>query len=127
MTEEVAGLLKRAREEKGLSLKETETEARIPAYYLQILEGEVDLRLLADVLYLIPFLRAYSVFLGLDPATMVAQFIAAIQHGETRYEPPPSNPDRFSSRTVVVLSILAGLAVLSLLWISGAHGQVPWQ
>ncbi|MBI3304516.1 MAG: helix-turn-helix domain-containing protein [Deltaproteobacteria bacterium] len=122
MTEEVASALKRAREEKGLSLKEAESRARIPAHYLQILEGEGDPRLLADALYLVPFLRTYSVFLGLDPAVTVAQFIAAMQKGETPGGPPPPKPSRFSSRTVVVLLILAGLAALSLLWITGEHG-----
>ena len=123
MTEEVAGLLKRAREEKGLSLKETEAEARIPAYYLQILEGEGDPRLLADALYLVPFLRAYAVFLDLDPAALVAQFIAALQQkGDTEYGPPPSKPSRLSSRTVTMLLILAGVAVLSFVWIISVRG-----
>ena len=123
MTEEVAGLLKRAREEKGLSLKETEAEARIPAYYLQILEGEGDPRLLADALYLVPFLRAYAVFLDLDPAALVAQFIAALQQkGDTEYEPLPSKPSQRFSQRVVVLLILAGLAVLSFVWIISVRG-----
>src|SRR5215510_5281755 len=78
MTEEVASILKRVREEKGLSLKEAEAGAHVPGHYLQILEGEGDQRLLADVLYLVPFLRTYSVFLGLDPAVTVAQFLVAV-------------------------------------------------
>ena len=123
MTEEVAGLLRRAREEKGLSLKETEAEARIPAYYLQILEGEGDPRLLADTLYLVPFLRAYAVFLDLDPAALVAQFIAVLQQkGEPEYEPPPSKPSRLFSQKVVALLILAGPAVLSFVWIISVRG-----
>jgi hypothetical protein len=84
--ESVASLLKRSREEKSISLKDAEKETRVPAHYLQILEGEGDPRLLADVLYLIPFLRTYSLFLGLDPALTIPQFIAGIQKGEA-----PSN------------------------------------
>ena len=127
MTEEVAGLLKRAREEKGLSLKEAGAGTRIPVHYLQILEGQGDSRLLADALYLIPFLRMYSVFLGLDPAVTVTHFIAAMQKGETLGGSPPAKPSRFFSRMVVVLLILAGLAVLSFLWITGERGQISWQ
>jgi len=82
MTEEVAGLLKQTREEKQLSLKDVEASTRIPVHYLQILEGEGDIRLLADTLYLIPFLRTYSAFLELDPAVTVAQFIEGLQKGE---------------------------------------------
>jgi len=116
--EEVAGMLKRAREEKGLSVKEAETGARVPAHYLQILEGEGDSHLLADTLYLVPFLRSYSIFLGLDPAVTVARFIAAVQKGENQARPAPPKPSRFSSRVIVVIVILAGLAALAFLWIT---------
>jgi cytoskeletal protein RodZ len=122
MMEEVAGLLKRTREEKGLSLKDTEAKTRIPFHYLQILEGEGNTRLLADTLYLIPFLRAYSAFLGLDPALTVSQFVAAVQKGEPQGPVSPSKPRRLFSRTLFVLVILAGLVVLSLLWISREPG-----
>jgi cytoskeletal protein RodZ len=122
MTEEVAGLLKRTREEKGLSLKDTEAKTRIPFHYLQILEGQGNTRLLADILYLIPFLRAYSAFLGLDPALTVSQFVAAVQKGESQGPVSSPKPRRLFSRTLFVLVILAGLVVLSLLWISGESG-----
>ena len=82
MMEEVAGLLRQTREEKQLSLKDVEASTHIPAHYLQILEGGGDARLLADALYLIPFLRNYSLFLGLDPAVTVTQFIEGMQKGE---------------------------------------------
>jgi cytoskeletal protein RodZ len=122
MTEEVASMLKRAREEKGLSLVEAEARAHVPAHYLQILEGEGDPRLLADVLYLVPFLRTYSSFLGLDPAVTVAQFLTAVQKGDPLGNPVVSKPSRLSSRMVVMLLILVGVVALSFLWISGQHG-----
>ena len=122
MTEEVAGLLKQAREEKQLSLKDVEASTHVPVHYLQILEGGGDARLLADSLYLIPFLRTYSVFLGLDPSVTVSQFIEGMQKGDpTAGQPAPkSGPSR--SRVVVALLILAGLVVLSFWWITGEHG-----
>lgn len=123
MTEEVAGLLKRAREDKGLSFKEAEEQTHIPRYYLQILEGEGDPRLLADTLYLIPFLRTYASFLGLDPAVTVAQFIGSMQKGEAAAAPLPATSKRFFSRTLAVLLILAGLAALSFWWLVGEHGS----
>jgi cytoskeletal protein RodZ len=122
MTEEVARVLKQKREERGLSPEDAEAATRIPAHYLRILEGRGDSRLLADALYLIPFLRSYSAFLGLDPALTVAQFIAAMQKGEAMGGPPPSKPGRSFPRVAVVFLILAGLAVLSFLWIAGEHG-----
>jgi cytoskeletal protein RodZ len=120
--EEVASMLKRAREDKGISLKDVETETRVPTHYLQILEGEGDSRLLADVLYLIPFLRTYSLFLGLDPAVTVPQFIVAVQRGATPSSLPPVPSRRFFSRPVFLFLMLAGLLVLSLLWIASEHG-----
>jgi len=119
--EAVADLLKRSREGKGISLKDVEKEIRVPTHYLQILEGAGDLRLLADVLYLIPFLRTYSLFLGLDPALTIPQFIAGIQKGEA-----PSNvfippPRRLFSRSTFVVLTLVGLVVLFLLWMVGEH------
>jgi cytoskeletal protein RodZ len=120
--EEVASMLKRAREDRGISLKDVEIETRVPTHYLQILEGEGDGRLLADVLYLIPFLRTYSTFLGLDPAVTVPQFIMAVQQGETLSPLPRAPSRRLFSRPVVLFLIFAGILVLSLLWIVGEHG-----
>src|SRR5260221_8768116 len=99
--EAVAGLLKRSREEKGISLRDVEKETRVPTHYLQILEGEGDLRLLADVLYLIPFLRTYSLFLGLDPADTVSQFITGVQRGDALDSTPILQPKRSFPRTAI--------------------------
>ncbi|MCS6927751.1 MAG: helix-turn-helix domain-containing protein [Candidatus Binatia bacterium] len=116
MTEEVAALLKRARQEKGLSVKEVEEKTHIPLYYLQILEGEGDPRLLADMLYLVPFLRTYSAFLGLDPATTVAHFIGAVQKGDAAAAVPPIAYRGLLPRVLTVLVLLAGAVALSVWW-----------
>jgi len=102
--EAMAGLLKRSREEKGISLRDVEKETRVPTHYLQILEGEGDLRLLADVLYLIPFLRTYSLFLGLDPAFTIPQFICRYtKRRSTQQRVYPATPTIvFSLQTLVV-------------------------
>ena len=122
MTEEVRGLLKQAREEKQLSLKDVEATTHIPAHYLQILEGGGDARLLADSLYLIPFLRSYSVFLGLDPSVTVTHFIEGMQKGEqTEGRVIPRAASSFS-RVVVVLLLLAGLAAVSFWWVTRTPG-----
>jgi len=123
MTEEVAGLLKQTREEKQLSLKDVEVSTRVPVHYLQILEGEGDARLLAETLYLIPFLRTYSVFLGLDPAVTITQFIDELQKGEaaerlTRPQPGPSRSQVFMALLIVVALVV----VLSFLWMTREQG-----
>ena len=120
--EEVASMLKRTREEKGISLKDVEAETRVPAHYLQMLEGEGDVRLLADILYLVPFLRTYSMFLGLDPAATVPQFLTAVQKGEGLSPAPIPHPRRFFSRTAIIVLVLTGLVALSLFWLAKENG-----
>jgi cytoskeletal protein RodZ len=120
--EEVASMLKRTREEKGISLKDVEAETRVPAHYLQMLEGEGDVRLLADILYLVPFLRTYSMFLGLDPAATVPQFLTAVQKGEGLSPVPIPHPRRFFSRTAIIVLVLIGLVALSLFWLAKENG-----
>src|SRR5262249_36782069 len=117
--EAVASMLKRTREEQGISLKDAERDTRVPTHYLQFLEGEGDPRMLADILYLIPFLRTYSLFLGLDPAVTIPQFIVGVQKGETLGNVLIPQTRRFFSRTALVLLVLGGLVTLLLLWIAG--------
>ncbi|MGH8005467.1 MAG: helix-turn-helix domain-containing protein [Candidatus Binatia bacterium] len=127
MREGVAGLLKHTRIEKGFSLKDAAASTRVPAHYLQILEGEGNPHLLSDALYLVPFLRTYAGFLGLDPAITVAQFVAAIQPNAVLDAPSYSKLGRFPSRIVVVLLILAGLAVAAFFLINGEYRRILWQ
>jgi cytoskeleton protein RodZ len=120
--DELASMLKTAREEKGISLQDAEMETRIPAHYLQILEGEGDPRLLAEEIYLVPFLRTYSVFLGLDPAVTIPRFIAAVQTGELFGGSPTPHSRRSMPRIAMIILLVIGLAALSLLWIASEHG-----
>lgn len=120
--EDVASMLKRTREEKGISLKDAATETHVAARYLQILEGEGDPRLLADALYLIPFLRTYSTFLGLDPAITVPQFLTAVQKGHPLSTLPTTRGGGIFSRSVLIVLIVMGIAALSWFWISGQTG-----
>lgn len=120
--DEVASMLKRTREEKGISLRDAEMETRVPTYYLQILEGEGDPRLLAEEMYLIPFLRTYSLFLGLDPTITIPLYIAAVQKGELPSSVPTALSRRAFSRTALIVIALAGLAGFLVLWFTSGRG-----
>ena len=113
---EVSLRLQHSREAKGLSLREAEAATRIPVYYLQLLEGKGDARLLSDVLYLVPFLRTYAMFLGLDPAETTAQFVQSVYTTENPLgelgEPPPPSRLSIRLRTLIVLAIIILLALL---------------
>ena len=113
----VLALLKRTREEKGVSLQETEAATRIPVHYLRMLEGDGDERLLADALYLIPFLRTYSAFLALDPAHTVAQFISLMHQKEKADEAVIHSPHQSSRFGIASFVIALLLILLGFLWI----------
>ena len=117
----VASMLKRAREEKGISLRDAEMKTRVPTHYLQILEGEGDPRLLAEELYLIPFLRTYSLFLGLDPAITIPHYIAAVQRGELSSGVPTALSRRSRSRIALLVLVIAGLVALLALWVASGR------
>jgi cytoskeletal protein RodZ len=117
--EQISILLKRRREEKGLSLQTAAAATHVPLYYLQHLEGGGDPHLLADELYLVPFLRTYATFLDLDPAYAVAEFVIASHRGEIAAGMAQETPRRSLSRRLVFFLILAVLGLLGFLWISG--------
>src|SRR5262245_22309107 len=119
--EHISILLKRRREEKGLSLQETEAATRIPVHYLQHLEGGGDPRLLADELYLVPFLRTYATFLDLDPAYAVAEFVIASHRGEITGASQTPARRSFLKRLLLFL-VLIGFGVAVVFWLSSAHG-----
>jgi len=119
--EHITTLLKRRREEKGLSLQQTEAATRIPVHYLRHLEGGGDPRLLADELYLVPFLRTYATFLDLDSAYAVSEFVIASHRGETTGASQAPVRRSFFKRFLLFL-VLVAFGVVVVLWLSSARG-----
>ena len=70
-----AEYIREAREQKGLTLQQVEEATRIPRYYLEIIEGGGDARLVSDRLYMVHYLRSYAAFLEVEQETLAAQFI----------------------------------------------------
>ena len=70
---ELGELLRKTREEKGLSLAQVEEATRIRSAYLQALEDEAYERLPAPV-YARGFLKNYALYLGLDPQQVLASY-----------------------------------------------------
>lgn len=74
-------MLAAAREKRGLSRAEVVAETRIPANYLRMIESS-EYGLIADQLYLLPFVRRYSAFLGLDGEETAMRFVREVQRAE---------------------------------------------
>ncbi len=70
-----------ARERKGLSREQVVLEAHLPAHYVKMIETD-NYGLISDQLYLVPFLRRYAAFLGLDAEDVASRFVRDIQHAE---------------------------------------------
>ncbi|HYB92369.1 MAG TPA: helix-turn-helix domain-containing protein [Candidatus Binataceae bacterium] len=71
-----------ARKQRGLSADDVTNQTRIPARYIKMIESD-SYSLISDQLYLLPFLRRYAAFLGLDAEDVATRFIRDVQHAET--------------------------------------------
>src|SRR5579863_2585169 len=70
-----------ARERKGLTREQVVLEAHLPAHYVKMIETD-SYGLISDQLYLVPFLRRYATFLGLDAEDVASRFVRDVQHAE---------------------------------------------
>ena len=109
-------ILRAAREARAMTVREVAGQIRIPADYLTTLEIG-DYSGIANELYLLPYLRDYARFLGLDTSALSARFIGGIE-GVGRFADPsielldeehPTRQREWS--TTVVLLLFVALAI----------------
>jgi cytoskeletal protein RodZ len=74
--------LLQARERRGLTRDQIVADAHVPMLYLKMIETD-NYGLISDRLYLIPFLRKYATFLGLDPEEIALRFVRDMQHADS--------------------------------------------
>jgi cytoskeleton protein RodZ len=74
-------LIIEARERKGMTRDQVINDAHLPAHYVKMIETD-NYDLISDRLYLVPFLRRYATFLGLDPEEVASRFVSNVQHAE---------------------------------------------
>jgi cytoskeleton protein RodZ len=112
----LGAILRVAREARAMTVSEVAGQIRIPARYLTTLETG-NYSGIADELYLLPYLRDYARFLGLDATALSARFIGDIE-GVGRFadpsiqlldEEPPTRRRGWS--TTVVLILFVALAI----------------
>src|SRR5262245_23644592 len=117
--EKVANVLRQTREHQHMSLEEAARSTHIPLSYLALLKGtpiqeKGRTHSFPDPLYLVPHLRKYATFLGLDPGFMTAQFTTTLQDSQEKSvkitapsSPPqllPASPQR--SRAISISIVL---------------------
>jgi cytoskeleton protein RodZ len=70
-----------ARERKSLTREQVADEAHLPPHYVKMIETD-SYDMISDRLYLVPFLRRYASFLGLDAEEIASRFVSDVQHAE---------------------------------------------
>lgn len=114
-------LLTEARKNGGFTSEQVAAETHIPSHYIKAIETD-DYGMISDQLYLLPFVRRYAAFIGLDPEDVASRFVREVQKAESSAgktsEPMPMIADERKSGggrygfAIVVLLVLAGLAAL---------------
>ncbi|MDO8433496.1 MAG: helix-turn-helix domain-containing protein [Candidatus Binatus sp.] len=115
-------ILTQARERRGLTRDQVVADAHVPLLYLKMIETD-DYGLISDRLYLIPFLRKYAAFLGLEPEEIASRFVRDMQHAESNVvrmsEPITMVTKRrgvLRSITFVVLALLVLILIGDFVW-----------
>ncbi len=74
----IGQMLRKQREERGLTPEQAAYQSKVPLRLLQALEAD-DYRMLPDPAYLTRFLHEYAVLLKLEPTALEAEFRSAIR------------------------------------------------
>jgi cytoskeleton protein RodZ len=111
----IGAMLRSAREAQELTIREVAQRIRIPVKYLTMLESN-DYGAIADELYLLPFVRSYADFLGLQASALSARFLRGIQPLEKLGEPAAEiieDREPLSSRwfTTAAVMLFVALAI----------------
>ncbi len=122
--------LTRVRERRGRSREDVASETHIPANYVRMIESD-DYSMIADQLYMLPFVRRYAAFLGMDEDEVAMRFVREVQRADNN---PPSRLDhplgggvrkrsRRSGMFMVALAILV-IVIGLYFYFSPHHGPV---
>lgn len=114
-------LITEARERKGMTRDQVINDAHLPAHYVKMIETD-NYDLISDRLYLVPFLRRYATFLGMDAEEVASRFVSGVQHAEANVvrlsqeitvvtkKPGTSSRIAFAVLIVAVVILLADFA-----------------
>jgi len=116
-----------ARKAGGFTPEQIVADTRIPAHYVRAIETD-DYATVSDELYLLPFLRRYATYVGLDPEDVASRFVRDVQRSEnnssariaepismvtsTRERKPPRRRPLATALLLVALAILAAALYL---------------
>jgi cytoskeleton protein RodZ len=121
----VGQLICDARKRRGVSAEDAVREAKIPLHYLRMIESD-NYGAISDQLYLMPFLRRYATFLGLDSEDVASRFVREVQRAENSApklmgEPIPmiehrSRAASWRNRAAAIVIAFVAAMVAILIW-----------
>ena len=103
-----------ARERKGMTRDQVANEAHLPPHYVKMIETD-SYDMISDRLYLVPFLRRYATFLGLDAEEVASRFVTNVQHAEAnvvRISQEITMVAKPGSSRRILFAVLVGAVVL---------------
>lgn len=116
-----------ARERRGVKREEAAHATRIPVHYLRMLESN-DYAMIADQLYLLPFLRRYADYLELDSEEVAIRFVREVQRSENGPAPVSlgvaGNSDAAPSNRWAIIGAIAVIGLIAV-WIILQHDHAP--
>lgn len=122
--------LTRAREQRERSREDVASETHIPLNYVRMIESD-DYSMIADQLYMLPFVRRYATYLGMDEDEAAMRFVREVQRADNNPPPRLDHPldggvRRRSRRSSVFMVALAVLVIVIGLYFyfSPHHGSV---
>lgn len=126
--------MKRARETRGISLREIATRTKISVSALEALERN-DISRLPGGIFGRAFVRAYAEEVGLDPEQTIREFIEAFPHDTVTigspYVPAEDHTavesSRRSAETAVKLVAISVPVAIAIIYFTMARGSAPEQ
>ncbi|NLP45040.1 MAG: helix-turn-helix domain-containing protein [Peptococcaceae bacterium] len=120
-------ILRKAREDKGLSYSEVEEITKIRSWYLEALEKE-NYDILPGRAYTKGFLRTYSRFLGLNSDEIITLYNSSLEAEDfTEFKPPltpiQSTPVWFRPNVLVIMAVIAIVIVGGLVYFTKQNGS----
>jgi len=119
--------LRTAREEKGITLTEVETETKIRRKYILALENE-EFDVLPGKVYVKGFIRNYARFLGVDGDALVKEYDELFHQPESPPVPEkitPTNLEKPAKSRWGLLAVVAVLLIGFMFYWLGTSGTAP--
>jgi cytoskeleton protein RodZ len=117
-------LLKKAREEAGLSLERVEEELKIGARFIRVLEDGAFEELPSDV-YTVGYIRQYAQLLGISPEPVLAEYMAHRNMHRSEIKKETTHVKKRVASSRMILIIPAVISAVVLIYFFSPENRIP--